>query len=562
MMYQAMKKFSPSQKLITLGHQLKTTRLLMNQPKKPTNTGALATLVIVFFFWGFIAASNSIFIPFCKSHFQLNQFQSQLIGSAFYGAYFFGSLILFLLSNVLGFDIINKIGYKKGIIYGLWISVIGALLIIPSANANSFPAILASFFVVALGFSLQQTSAQPFAIALGDPSTGSHRLNLGGSVNSFGTTLGPIIVSFFLFGSVGEKHDVTVTNINTLYLIVAGVFAAVALFFAFSNLPAGTDDAKVEKENKASLSLIVMTGLLVAIIIVGQLTDVPKLTLLIATLLMVIVVLFVSNSYAIKNSEGWGAMKYPQLIFGMIAIFVYVGVEVTIDNNFGALLKTPGYLTPEGLDESQISKYVSLYWGSLMIGRWTGAVSVFNLKGMAKTIAMVIVPFVAFAVILFVNHLYGNDVKDLYAFAICIMIAIATFFYGQEKPVKTLVAVSILACVAMLIGVFTKGIVSVYALMAGGLCCSVMWPCIFSLGVGGLGKYTSQGSALLIMMILGGAIIPPFQGSVGDNSSIGMHNSYLVAAAGFAFLAWLAVKLRSVLKAQGLNFDEQIGGGH
>ena len=164
----------------------------MSQPKLPTNNGALATLVMVFFFWGFIAASNSIFIPFCKSHFELNQFQSQLIGSAFYGAYFFGSLILFLASNVLGYDIINKIGYKKGIIYGLWISVVGALLIIPSANANSFPAILASFFVVALGFSLQQTSAQPFAIALGDPSTGSHRLNLGGSVNSLGTTLDPI----------------------------------------------------------------------------------------------------------------------------------------------------------------------------------------------------------------------------------------------------------------------------------------------------------------------------------------------------------------------------------
>jgi len=139
----------------------------MNASKQPTNTGALATLVIVFFFWGFIAASNSIFIPFCKTHFHLNQFQSQLIGSAFYGAYFFGSLVLFLVSNWLGYDILNKIGYKKGIIYGLWISVAGALLIIPSANANSFPAILASFFIVALGFSLQQTAAQPFAIALG-----------------------------------------------------------------------------------------------------------------------------------------------------------------------------------------------------------------------------------------------------------------------------------------------------------------------------------------------------------------------------------------------------------
>lgn len=535
----------------------------MSQPKQPTNTGALATLVIVFFFWGFIAASNSIFIPFCKSHFNLSQFESQLVGSAFYAAYFVGSLILFLLSNALGFDIINKIGYKKGIIYGLWISVAGALLMIPSANANSFPALLASLFVVALGFSLQQTAAQPFAILLGDPSTGSHRLNLGGSVNSLGTTLGPIIVSFFLFGSVGgERPVVTVTNINNLYLIVAGVFAAVALFFTFSGLPAGTYESKVEKENKAAGSLLAMTGLIVAIIVVGQLTEIPKLALLIITLIVVMGILFYSNISASRNSMGWGAMKYQQLLYGMIGIFVYVGVEVTIDNNFGALLKIPGYLTAEGLDESKIAKYVSLYWGSLMIGRWTGAVSVFNLKGAARVIAMIVVPYIAFAVILGVNYLNGSDISDLYGYAVCVAIAIAAFFYGQEKPVKTLVTVSVLAAVAMLIGVFTKGIVSVYAFMAGGLCCSVMWPCIFSLGVGGLGKYTSQGSALLIMMILGGAIIPPFQGAIGDTPSIGMHLSYLVAAACFLFLAWIALKLRSVLKAQGLDFDTQIGGGH
>ena len=251
----------------------------MSQPKQPTNTGALATLVMVFFFWGFIAASNSIFIPFCKTHFNLNNFQSQLIGSAFYGAYFIGSLFLFIFSNVLGKDLLNKIGYKKGIIYGLLISVVGALLIIPSANANSFPAILASFFVVALGFSLQQTAAQPFAISLGDPSTGSHRLNLGGSINSLGTTLGPIIVSFFLFGTADSKAAVvTVTNINILYMIVAGVFAAVALIFTFSNLPDGKNDEAFEKANKASSSLLMMTLLIGAIIVVGQLTEVPKLS--------------------------------------------------------------------------------------------------------------------------------------------------------------------------------------------------------------------------------------------------------------------------------------------
>jgi FHS family L-fucose permease-like MFS transporter len=535
----------------------------MSQPKQSTNYGALSTLVTVFFFWGFIAASNSIFIPFCKSHFALSQFESQLVGSAFYIAYFVGSLVLFLVSNVLGYDILNKIGYKKGIIYGLLISVAGALLMLPSANANSYPALLGSLFIIALGFSLQQTAAQPFAISLGDPATGSHRLNLGGGVNSLGTTLGPIIVSFFLFGSVGTTGKVvTVTNINTLYLIVASVFLAVALFFMFSKLPDGKNNEKFEKGNKAARSLIVMTGFIVAVIVAAQLAEIPKLPLLLVTIAAVMGILFYSNITAQKDGEGWGAMKYPQLIYGMIGIFVYVGVEVTIDNNFGALLKTPGYLTNAGLNESEISKYISLYWGSLMIGRWTGAVSVFNLKGISKIIARIIVPFVAFAVVLYVNHLNGSDVSDLFGYAACVAIAIAAFFYGQEKPVKTLVTVSLLAATAMLIGVFTNGLLSVYAFMAGGLFCSVMWPCIFALGVGGLGKYTGQGSAFLIMMILGGALIPPMQGAFGDIGSIKIHNSYLVAAACFLFLAFLAVKMKQVLHKQGLDFDEQIGGGH
>ena len=197
-----------------------------------------------------------------------------------------------------------------------------------------------------------------------------------------------------------------------------------------------------------------------------------------------------------------------------------------------------------------------------MIGRWMGAVSVFNLKGAMKKLMMVIVPFIAFAVVLGVNRLKGDDVSDLFPYSIFIVIALVAFFYGQEKPVKTLVTVSLLATIFMLTGVFASGLLSVYAFMAGGLCCSVMWPCIFSLGVGGLGKYTSQGSAFLIMMILGGAVIPPLQGAIGDKATIGMHNSYLLAAACFAFLAFLALKLRNVLKAQGLDFDAQVGGGH
>lgn len=544
-----------------------TTTIPAPKPVIKTNTGALATLVLVFFFWGFIAASNSIFIPFCRTFFKLSQFQSQLIGSAFYVAYFVGSLALYLISGALGYDILNKIGYKKGIIYGLCISIVGALAIIPSANANSFPLILVSFFIVALGFSLQQTAAQPFAIALGDPATGSHRLNLAGGVNSLGTTLGPLIVSFFLFGTPSAANaNVTVTNVNNLYLIVAGVFGAVALFFLLSNLPDGKDDAKFEASKKASGSLVLMTGLLIGVIIVGQLTNIDKLPLLIITLAGIVGILFSSYSRANKNGEGWGAMKYPQLILGMLGIFLYVGVEVTIDNNFGALLKTPGYLTSAGLQDSEISAYISLYWGSLMIGRWTGAIGVFGLSKSGKTIATVIVPFFAFGVVLLVNHIYGNNINDLLPYAVVIAIGVAAFLFGQQKPVKTLLTLSLLAAFAMVFGVLSHGIVSVYAFIAGGLCCSIMWPCIFSLGVAGLGKYTSQGSAFLIMMILGAAVIPPLQGSIGDIPAAGggnnMHNSYLIAAACFGALAFLAIRFKSVLKAQGLNFDEQIGGGH
>src|SRR6202000_1923939 len=181
-----MKKFFASEKLGILAFILKP-RHYMNNSKQTTNTGALATLVIVFFFWGFIAASNGIFIPFCKTRFQLNQFQSQLIDFAFYTAYFVGSLILYLFSSASKMDVLNKWGFKNGISYGLFISVAGALLMLPAIRSRSYYFTLAAFFVVAMGFSLQQMPANPFAIALGDPATGSNRLNLTGGVNSFGT---------------------------------------------------------------------------------------------------------------------------------------------------------------------------------------------------------------------------------------------------------------------------------------------------------------------------------------------------------------------------------------
>jgi FHS family L-fucose permease-like MFS transporter len=540
---------------------IKNKPALMNQVKQPTNYSALSTLVIVFFFWGFLAASNGIFIPFCKKHFGLNQFESQLVDTAFYGAYYIGSFILLLITALTRVDILNKIGYRKGIIWGLFISIGGAFLMIPAVNSGDFYFILGALFVIALGFSLQQTAAQPFAIALGDPSTGSHRLNLGGSVNSFGTTIGPLIVSFALFGSIkeGAEASADIGQIKSLYYILAGVFFLAALIFIFSKkLPKIQFDEAVERSNKAILSLGLLTVGLIALIVLGQNTDIGKLELTSIAVLLVFIVLFVSYGAARKNGNGWGAMKYPQLILGMLAIFVYVGAEVTIQSNLGALLNTPDF---GNIDESQNSRFISLYWGSLMIGRWTGAISVFNLSKQVKRILTIVVPFVAFAIVLAVNVGRGNDVSDLYFYVICIAILILGIFYGQEKPVKTLLALSVLATIASLIGMLATGTVATYALMSGGLFCSVMWPCIFSLGVAGLGKYTSEGSAFLIMMILGGAIIPPLQGAMAD-TQVGIHGSYIVAVICFAYLAWHALQTRKVLKKQGLDFDNMISGGH
>ena len=539
---------------------------------------ALFTLVSVFFFWGFIAASNGVFIPFCKSYFNIDQFQSQLVDFAFYGAYYFGALLLFVFSNFSGKDIMNKWGYKNSIIYGLLLSGIGAAIMYPAVNgatagdSNVFYYVLGAFFIVALGFSLQQTAANPFAISLGDPEKGSHRLNLAGGVNSFGTAIGPIVVALILFGSTpksGEELKLMITNgeisLNTiqyLYLAVGGMFlAAAALFFFSKKLPEAKDDSEFLKAPKAMNFLLIITVLLTACFYfmfqqyAGENTPNDSLILQLTILSLIIVIggLCLSNILAKKDKESWGAMQYPQLVLGMIAIFVYVGVEVTIQSNLGELLKfvdnVKENLNPLGLkamSDSEIAPLISLYWGSLMIGRWAGAIVVFNPSEKLKTWLYILVPYVAFGIVLGVNSASGFDVSNLYWYAIFVAIQIAGFFVGKDKPTSTLKIFGVLGAIAMLVGLFSTGYVALFAFISGGLFCSIMWPCIFTLSIQGLGKYTSQGSSFLIMMILGGAIIPPLQGKLAD--IIGIHQSYWVTVFCFLYLVVFAQRVGEILK--------------
>lgn len=526
----------------------------MSEPKNYNS--ALYTLVTVFFFWGFVAASNGIFIPFCKTHFKLTQFESQLIDFTFYGGYFIGSLILYYASQLFKVDILNKIGFKNGIIYGLIISAGGGLLMVPAINSGSFAFILTAFFVIALGFSLQQTAANPFAISLGTPETGANRLNLAGGVNNFGSILGPIIVSVILFGTVAGSagNVVEIESVNTIYYILAGLFIAVAVFFAISKLPKNTSDEQIESSHKTNVPLLIMFISFLLILAsdpLANITGLAKPLFVYASLAIIVLTLLFASSAAGKKPEGWGAMKYPQLVLGMLAIFTYVGVEVSIQSNMGALLTLPSF---GGYEDSQIAPFISLYWGSLMIGRWTGAVSAFKLTKATKRILTIVVPLVAFGVILFFNKLTGTDISIMYIYVICVVVLIIAFFFSQEKPAKTLAIFSALGVIAMVIGLLTTGDVAIYAFLSGGLCCSIMWPCIFSLSITGLGKYTSQGSSFLIMMILGGAIIPPVQGILADGS--GIHFSYVIPVVCFAYLLFFAWKVSGALKKQGFDVDK------
>lgn len=561
-----------------------------------TNYPALYTLIVVFFFWGFIAAGNSVFIPFCKNYFQLDQFQSQLIDFAFYSAYYIGALLLFIFSTISGKDLVGKWGYKRSIIYGLLFSALGAAAMIIAVEVNVYIGMLIGLFIVALGFSLQQTAANPFAVLLGNPKTGASRVNLGGAINSLGTTIGPLVIGFALFGSFEPISDSEIANLPLnkvvyLYIIVGLLFVLAAGLFHFSKkVPAGINNEPMESANKAKNTLIVITILLLTMFIpvfasykselalhieglqtkLASLTDpaaisalkleiktiahpmeLQRMAWLIGALLSVIVGLVFAYSKATKNPEGWGAMKYPQLVLGMIALFVYVGIEVAIGSNLGELLTLEEF---GSLQSSEITPYVSLYWGGMMIGRWAGALSAFQFGNRTKKILLVIVPVIAFLIVIGVNSLAGFDMSHLLFFIVCVGIQIFSFFISKDKPARTLLIFGTLGLAAMTVGLMSTGMIAIYAFLTGGLACSIMWGSIFSLSIVGLGKYTEQGSAFLVMMILGGAILPPLQGKLAD--IIGIHNSYILPLVGFAYIILFAVIVRGFLKKQGIDIDQ------
>lgn len=485
----------------------------MNQQTKWSQFG---TLIIVFFFWGFVAASNDILIPVFKENLHLSQAQSQLVSFAFYVAYTVGSLIYFAISKARGGDILNQIGYRNGISLGLIISALGTLLFYPAAQTASFPLFISGLFIVGLGFSLQQTAANPLAIIMGNPKSGAQRLSMAGGVNNFGTTIGPLIVSFAIFGSVssGAAATASIQSIKIPYLILGLAFVIVAIIFRFSSVPNKIALDKVAEEEAVDAS---------------------------------------------KVAHRSSPLKYPQLVFGMLAIFIYVGVEVSTAANLPEFMKEH-LKTPT----DKIAPYVSLYWASLMIGRWTASVGAFDLSMTAKQMLRFLMPYIAFGVFILVNTIANHDVTPFYVYAAVILVIIAGDILSKGNPARQLLIFSSLGIIALLIGIFADGMVSVFAFISVGLFCSTLWPCIFTLAIAGLGKHTNEGASFLIMMIMGGGVISVLQGILASNDLLGIQWSYIVGVLCFAYLAFYAWKVKGILKTQGIDYDEVAasGGGH
>jgi len=474
-----------------------------------TNRSALVTLISVFFFWGFVAASNDILIPVFKEKLNLEQWQSQLISVAFYLAYTVGSIIYIGISKLYGGDILNKIGYKNGIALGLCISAIGTLLFYPAAQLVSFNLMISGLFIVALGFSLQQTAANPLAIVMGHPKEASQRLSLAGGVNNIGTTIGPLVISYAIFGAVGSGNKLDdIGAVKFPYLILGAAFLLVAIIFKYSSLPNQINvDESVEVDSKIS--------------------------------------------------DKKSALNYPQLVLGMIAIFVYVGVEVATASNLPEYMKHC-----INIETSNAAPYVSLFWASLMIGRWTSSAGAFNVKPTTKQLLRFLMPYLAFGVFLLVNAIAKSDLTVFYPYAFVILIMIGADILSKGNPARQLVIFSACGIAALIFGMLTTGLVSVYAFISVGLFCSTLWPCIFTLAITGLGKHTNQGASYLIMMIMGGGLISWLQGWLAGADLLGIKASYSVGVLCFVYLAYYGWKASKIFSSLGIRLDSSNSSNH
>lgn len=436
--------------------------------------GSFAVMTSLFFLWGFMTVFNDILIPRFKAAFTLSYFEAMLVQFAFFGAYFVGSLLYFLISASSG-DPIAKIGYKRGVIIGLLISASGSAIFWPAATLTSYPLFLLGLFVVGLGFAMLQIAANPYVTILGPERTASSRLNLAQGFNSVGTTLGPLIGGFLIFQYFAHSDAHGAESVKIPYLAFCIVFVALAVIFTFIHLP-DVGGGHIE--------------------------------------------------------PGAGALKHPHVVLGMLAIFMYVGGEVAVGS---AIINFLGQESVAGLSEIEASKYVSLFWGGMLIGRFMGAVELSDLKPRNKQLLLAAIPIAGFVVLWAAR---GWDVVRAYLpfLAGCW----ALFQFGRGRASRTLMLFSVVVVALLATAIIAGGPLAMWCVVGVGLFTSIGWSNTFSLAIEGMGPLKSQASSLLVMAILGGALLPPIQGFIADHSQL--QYSFIVPAIAYAYVAFYGAK--------------------
>jgi MFS transporter, FHS family, L-fucose permease len=453
-------------------------------PARTDNRFAFMTVTALFFMWGFISCMNDLLIPKFKADFSLSQFQANLVQFAFFGAYFIVSLAYFLISAAKG-DPINKIGYKNGLVLGLIIAGIGCLLFYPAAETKQYVLFLGALIVLGSGITIIQIAANPYVTILGPEETAPSRLNLSQGLNSLGYVITPLIGGVLLFGSNQLYTSAGgVDAVKVPYVGLGIAFILLAVIFKMISLPNFKQEGKVE--------------------------------------------------------AGIKVFRHKHFKWGWLAIFFYVGSEVTIGSILINYLADEGVM---GMSEDTSAKYLSFYWGGTMIGRLMGAISLSDIQQSKKYIYMILAAAGATAVI-FANatfkenltHGHHIEFQTILPYIGMVIMSFVFFIIGRSSPGKMVGLFALVAIALTALSMSTHGEMALWSIIGIGLFNSIMWSNIFALSIRGLGKDTSQGSSLLVMMIVGGAIMPLIQGGLMD--AFGVRTSLSIVLVGYLYLAY------------------------
>lgn len=471
----------------------------------------LATVTTLFFMWGFLTCLNDILVPHLKSIFDLNYTKVMLIQFAFFGAYF--------IFSIPSAKIIDWMGYQRSMVAGLLTMGLGAFLFVPAASVPSFPLFLCALIVLAAGITCLQVAANPYVTVLGKPETASSRLNLTQAFNSLGTFLAPFFGSFLILSAAPKTMD----EIRAL----------------------APDALQAYRLHEAATVKTPYVGLGIALVVLAVAIGsfkLPKIE---------------HAQHKVGEKVNDSIWKHRNLIFGAIAIFVYVGAEVSI----GSFLVNY-FSQPEigGLTEKVAASFVAFYWGGAMLGRFIGS----NLLGGAKARYMMLVTAISIALILLsypiesrmpvgyqpgVPNLTwlawlvvaGRPLFTLVAIAAASIAVVATI-RGGRTTANTGILLGICAistCALVAISMLTNGHLAMWSIILVGFFNSIMFPSIFTLGVAELGPLTGDGSGIMIMAIVGGAIIPVAQGAIADR--IGIHHAFFLPVICYLYILFFAL---------------------